>query len=223
MASQQDTGPATPAAPGCAGPTRREAELLEAALSVLQDHGFDRFTVDEVAARAKASKTTLYRRWPSKSELVVAAFTHGVLRVQVAIDTGSLRGDLIELGDLVVDQVNEHGATIGAIVNELRHGEGLRDAYTSEFMGERRRLMVALLDRAVERGEIGAHAVSEELWDLLPVYLASRAIFPGRPPSRETVVALVDEVLLPALRRPDVNDPGPQGGSGVLSRERGSG
>lgn len=209
MVPPQVAAPATPAAPACATPTKREAELLDAALSVLQERGFDRFTVDEVAARAKASKTTLYRRWPSKPELVLAAFTHGVLDIQVGIDTGSLRGDLIALGNLVVHQTTEHAATIGAVMNELRHGAGLRDAFLSEFLHERRRLMVGVLERAVARGEIGAHAVSDELWDLLPTYLASRAVFPGRAPDEETVLALVDDVLLPSLRRPDANDPGP--------------
>lgn len=188
---------------GCARHTPREAELLEAALAVLQDNGFDRFTVDEVAARARASKTTLYRRWPSKSELVVAAFSHGVLQVERDIDTGSLRGDLIVLGRLIVAQVRDHGGTIAAIMNEVRHGCGLREAFEEEFLHARRRLVIGVLERAVERGEIGAHAISEELWDLLPTYLVFRGLSPGRPaPDEATVVALVDEVLLPSLRRP---------------------
>jgi AcrR family transcriptional regulator len=52
----------------------REAELLAVTLELLQEHGYDRLTVDAVATTARASKATIYRRWPTKAELVLAAF-----------------------------------------------------------------------------------------------------------------------------------------------------
>ena len=57
---------------GLLGPslTPREAELLTVTLQVLDETGYDKLTVDQVVARAHASKTTVYRRWPSKAELV---------------------------------------------------------------------------------------------------------------------------------------------------------
>lgn len=55
----------------------REVELLDVTLQLLQENGYDRLTVDAVAATARASKATVYRRWPSKAELVLAAFTEG--------------------------------------------------------------------------------------------------------------------------------------------------
>ena len=57
--------------------TTREAELLAVTLQQLQQHGYDRLTVDAVAAAARASKATVYRRWPSKADLVLAAFIEG--------------------------------------------------------------------------------------------------------------------------------------------------
>ncbi len=62
------------AEPGQSCWTEREAELLTVTLRLLQSHGYDRLTVDAVAAEAKASKATVYRRWPSKADLVLAAF-----------------------------------------------------------------------------------------------------------------------------------------------------
>jgi hypothetical protein len=53
----------------------------------------------------------------------------------------------------------------------------------------------------VLRGEIDAAAVSDELWDLLPGYLIFRSIMPNRPPTKQTVEALVDEVIIPSLTR----------------------
>ncbi|MDT5015571.1 MAG: hypothetical protein QOD39_1731, partial [Mycobacterium sp.] len=49
--------------------------------------------------------------------------------------------------------------------------------------------------------EIDEPSVSDELWDLLPGYLTSRSIIPGRPPTRRTVKAVVDEVIIPSLTR----------------------
>src|SRR6476620_6548371 len=76
----------------------RECELLAVTLELLQEHGYDRLTLDAVATTAHASKATLYRRWPTKSELVLAAFVEGSRQVAVDPDTGSLRDDLLRLG-----------------------------------------------------------------------------------------------------------------------------
>ena len=74
----------------------REAEILDAAVEILIEHGYDRLTMDAVALRAKASKATLYRRWTSKQTLVVDAVIRSKKSVDPAeVDTGSLRGDLI--------------------------------------------------------------------------------------------------------------------------------
>src|ERR1700752_4435539 len=82
----------------------REAEFLEVTLRLLQEHGYDGLTVDAVAVTARASKATVYRRWPSKAELVLAAFIEGVRQVAVQPDTGTLRGDLIQLGEVIIQQ-----------------------------------------------------------------------------------------------------------------------
>ena len=74
----------------------REQELLEAAIDVLRDVGYDRLTFDAVAAAARASKATLYRRWPHKSDLVIDALALFIgCPADQDPDTGSLRGDLI--------------------------------------------------------------------------------------------------------------------------------
>src|ERR1700735_1782862 len=94
-------GPMTQTADHCTEPSPwspREAELLAVTLRLLQEHGYDQLTVDAVASAAHASKATVYRRWPSKAELVLAAFIEGVRQVAVAPNTGTLRGDLISLG-----------------------------------------------------------------------------------------------------------------------------
>ena len=58
-----------------------------------------------------------------------------------------------------------------------------------------------VFEQAVDRGEIDAAAISEELWDVMPGYLIFRSIVSLRPPSRRTVQSLVDDVVIPSLTR----------------------
>ena len=71
----------------------REHEILAATLEILTEVGFDKLTMDAVAARAKASKATLYRRWENKASLVIEAL-HSSKEEPPLPDTGTLRGDL---------------------------------------------------------------------------------------------------------------------------------
>jgi AcrR family transcriptional regulator len=179
----------------------REAELLAVTLQLLQEHGYDRLTVDAVAAAARASKATVYRRWPSKAELVLAAFTEGVRQVAVVPNTGSLRGDLLALGEICCQQATEHANTIRAVMVEASRHPALNEAMQHQFIDQRKALMRHVLAQAVERGEITESAVTDELWDLLPGYLIFRGITSNDPPTRRTVKALVDNFLIPGLTR----------------------
>ncbi len=181
--------------------TPRETELLEVTLQLLQEHGYDRLTLDAVAARARASKATVYRRWPSKAELVLAAFIEGCRQNAVHPDTGTLRGDLLRLGHAVSQQTHEQAGIIRAVLVEISRHPALHDAMQSEFLDQRKALLQEVLRDAVARGEIDAAAMSDELWDLLPGYLIFRSIMPNRPPTAQTVEALVDEVIIPSLTR----------------------
>jgi AcrR family transcriptional regulator len=179
----------------------RETELLEVTLRLLQQHGYDRLTVDAVAAAARASKATVYRRWPSKAELVLAAFIEGIRQVAVPPDTGTLRGDLLRVGELVCQQVRQHSGTVRAVLVEVSRNPALSDAMQHQFVEQRKALIHHILQQAVDRDEIDAAVISDELWDVLPGYLVFRCIIPGRPPTRHTVKALVDDVIIPSLTR----------------------
>ncbi|MDT5014169.1 MAG: hypothetical protein QOD39_329, partial [Mycobacterium sp.] len=132
----------------------RETELLAVTLRLLQEHGYDRLTLDSVAATARASKATVYRRWPSKAELVVAAFIEGTRHTADAPDTGTLRGDLLRFGELVCQHGRRHAATMRAVLVEVSRNPALNDAMQHEFLDQRKALIHCILARAVERGEI---------------------------------------------------------------------
>jgi AcrR family transcriptional regulator len=179
----------------------RETELLEVTLRLLQEHGYDQLTVDAVASAARASKSTVYRRWPSKAELVLAAFIEGVRQVAVPPNTGTLRDDLINLGEVCGEHGRQHASTIRAVMVEVSRHPALNDALQEQFLKQRKAMIQHVLQQAVDRGEITKDAITDELWDLLPGYLIFRSIMPGRPPTRRTVQLLVDQFLVPGLTR----------------------
>lgn len=181
--------------------TPREAELLAVTLRLLQEHGYDRLSLEDVATEAKASKATLYRRWPSKAELVLAAFIEGTRAKDAVPQTGSLREDLLTIGAQVCEHVAEQASTMRAVLNEIARSPALTEAFRTEFIDERRRTLMAVLHNAAERGEIDLAAINDEIWDVLPGYLVFRTLLPVALPTQATVRALVDEVMMPSLLR----------------------
>ena len=119
----------------------REAELLAVTLELLQEHGYDRLTVDAVATTARASKATIYRRWPTKAELVLAAFVEGTRQVAVDPDTGTLRDDLLQLGESICAHVSTHASTIRAVLVEVSRSAELDAIMQEQFLDQRKALM----------------------------------------------------------------------------------
>lgn len=180
----------------------RESELLAVTLRLLQQQGYDGLTLDAVAATARASKATVYRRWPTKAELVLAAFVEGVRQVAIAPETGTLRGDLLQLGEVICDHARAHASTMRAVLVEVSRNPALNDVLQHQFLDQRKALFEDLFKQAVDRGEIEAAAITEDLWDVMPGYLIFRSIWSPRTPTRRTVQALVDDVMIPSLTRP---------------------
>src|ERR1700712_761701 len=165
----------------------REAELLAVTLQLLQEHGYDRLSLEAVATTARASKATLYRRWPTKAELVLAAFVEGTRQVAVDPDTGTLRGDLLQLAEQICAHVSIHASTIRAVLVETSRSAQLEAMMQEQFLDQRKALMSRVLARAVNRGEIQASAITEDLWDVLPGYLIYRSVLTGNPPARQAI------------------------------------
>ncbi|MGN6742060.1 MAG: TetR/AcrR family transcriptional regulator, partial [Amnibacterium sp.] len=141
--------------PGRKRDETRDPEILAAAIDVLAEVGYERMTVDMVAARAKAGKATLYRRWPSKAELVVEAVgCMGGDGVRAAPDTGTLRGDLVALLSprTVVDADRKLRVLLG-LASVIVHSPDLAESIREAFLEPRATMTRVLLQRAVDRGE----------------------------------------------------------------------
>jgi AcrR family transcriptional regulator len=182
--------------------TSREKELLAVTLQVLSETGYDKLTVDQVVARAHASKTTVYRRWPTKADLVRAAFahrTHG--EFAIPLDTGTLRGDLLALAEMIARVADEYGRVIAGILAAGERSPRLRELLAKDLYDQRRDQVEGVLRRAATRGEIARQAISDDLWDVLPAYILFRTLLDERPVPPATLRALIDDVLLPRLTR----------------------
>ncbi len=177
----------------------REQEILDATLTVLAEAGYDRLTMDAVAAEAKASKATLYRRWSSKPELVVdAVCSHK--EHPPAPDTGSLRGDLIAahcgmggLGDPRATAVQ------AAVVTAMARDEDFATTYRREFLAPKQAASRAIFERARARGEIRDDVDLDILVPALPGIVLHRIFLLGDAATPELITRVIDQVILPAV------------------------
>ena len=172
-------------------------EILAVTLKLLQEQGFERLTVGDVAAAARASKATLYRRWKTKGELVLASVCAGFGPVAPA-ETGTLRGDLLQCGQVICDHMRAHAGTIRAVLAEVAHSDALTLVLQQRLLDEPIAAMERILERAAERGEIADVVVAKEVRDVFSGYLTFRAALSVRTPDFSTVRTLVDDVVLPA-------------------------
>jgi len=180
----------------------REEEILTAALTLLSDVGYDRLTMDAVAAASHASKATLYRRWSTKADLVVEAVSRrSCMPSPDDVDTGSLRGDLLAMSCGVgglTDRVPM--AVMSSLVTALHREPDLMEAFHRRFLAPRLELTHRLFARAAARGELAEGADTELLATVLPAMVIHRTFIFGVPPERDYVERVVDEVVLPACR-----------------------
>jgi AcrR family transcriptional regulator len=180
----------------------RDADILQAAIEILAEEGFDGMTIDMVATRAKAGKATLYRRWPSKAELVLDAIgcmKAADLSPDKLPDTGTLRGDLVGMIKPHTAEDSERRLRVMAGVAALLTREPeLTEAANAVLMSPRIAAIRVLLDRARVRGEIRADADLDALARLLPALAAFRGLVERKPIDREYQISVIDGILLPA-------------------------
>lgn len=183
----------------------RDPEILQAAIDVLAETGYDRMTIEMVATRAKAGKATLYRRWASKSDLVIDAVAcmkaaPGPGSTASLPDTGTLRGDLVAMIRPHSIQDNEKKLKVMAgIVSLLAHSPELAAAVNTAIVEPRVEINRRLLQRAIDRGEIAADVDVEGLALISPSMVAYRTLIMKQPVDRAFLLGLIDGVVLPAV------------------------
>jgi len=179
-----------------------EDALLTAAWEVLTTDGYGGFTMEAVAGRARTSTPVLYRRWPDRRELALAAIRHQSDRDPVLTpDTGSLRGDLVAY----LRDASSKRAAVAAVLS-LRMAEFFDETrWTPQQVREqmlRGRVSVTdeIFDRAVARGEADPARLTARVKAVGFDLLRNELVLTQRPVPRKVIEEIVDDIVLPLVR-----------------------
>jgi AcrR family transcriptional regulator len=201
-------GPAAGAVDHRKGPRRRgevlDTAILEATLAELAEVGYARLAMGRIAARAHTSKASVYKRWPNRAELVVAALQHGLPAEPDPVpDTGSLREDVLALlrrGAGLLDGLfgeAVRGLMVETLTDPERTARMRADMFTS-----RDNLMREILERAAARGDIPVTAITPRRIRFAPVLVDHHFLIYGAPIPDDVLRGIVDDLLLPLLTSP---------------------
>jgi AcrR family transcriptional regulator len=182
----------------------RERDIYDTVLTLLREVGYDALTMDDVAARAKASKATIYRRWQGKLQLVAAALRHDAPDDSDVLDTGSLVSDLHEIARRANGAARrEELDLLRALSHATCAYPELADAVYEYKIKPELETMRAIVDRAIDRGEVAAdNAALAFLPHLISGATLARPVLERTEADAEFLNRYVDTVVLPALLRP---------------------
>jgi len=176
--------------------------IRAAALKVLADVGYRGLTMDEVALVAGVSKATIYRRWPSKVDLLVNVIDTASDENLVRVDTGSLREDLIALlGGLADILAGPGGGASRAALGVIDADPVLADAYRRGPLARWDAVFREAFDRAAARGEVPEGSADTLSAEAGAGILVQRWLIGGEDVRGDLVVRVVDEVMMPLLTR----------------------
>lgn len=180
----------------------RDAVILDAALTVLAEHGYEGMTIDMVAAEAGMARATVYRRWVTKADLVLEAvsrMSHSDVDLAQLPDTGTLRGDMTAMILPLDDRQQQvRIQAMAGLLSLAKADQRLAEAATGAGIGPWIKASRILMQRAVDRGEYPPADI-DTLAEIIPMMCVSRAV-QRLPITREFSLALIDGVIIPALR-----------------------
>ena len=201
--------PAGPALHGSRGPgrprdARHDRAILAATLGILQEQGYRGLTIEGVGHRAGVGRPTIYRRWPSKPALVVAALVHSTRLAVPVIDTGSLRRDLIAVQRHQVELMNspDNRRVTAGLIADLATDPELAETYVSQYLAPRRATVWQVLQRGVDRGELDRDVDFAFAYDLLVGPLFMRAVVWGQRLAPDAAEKTTDVILAAFAARP---------------------
>lgn len=179
----------------------RDQAILQAAVELLAEVGYDSMSIESIANRARVSKATIYRRWPGKAELVVDALrSRHEPQTAEPEDTGSLRGDLLAAVNNMLEQIaGMDGALICGMATAVRADAQLGQMLLADKRAYSEGLAGLILSRAQARGELATDAGPGPILKVAPGVALFRQMT-GEPLDQEFAAYLVDDVVIPLLR-----------------------
>jgi AcrR family transcriptional regulator len=179
----------------------REQAILDAAIDLVAEIGYDAMSIEAVATRAKSSKATIYRRWPGKAELVAEAMRRRSEPVLEDLpDSGSLRGDLLTLVQRMFDGMNGvDGGLMCGLAVAVRNDAEFGRLMSSHLHEQKLRTVASIIARAEARGELPPGVDPSLVLQVAPGVALFHSIS-GEPLDAAFAEHLVDRVLIPLLR-----------------------
>jgi AcrR family transcriptional regulator len=175
-----------------------DAAVLEATLAVLDETGYGRLTIEEVARRAEATKPAIYRRWPTRQHLALAALATRLGDSPVP-DTGCTLCDLDEGIRVFLAAFRQiRPGVLGTLFADCAAVPELRDAFLATLFEPPRAAVGQMLERAVTRGDLRADVDRGLVLDMLSSLVHYRALF-GHAPTSDDEVARAVEALLSGI------------------------
>jgi AcrR family transcriptional regulator len=179
--------------PGRPRSIKSHQAMLQATLELLAEVGFDVMSIDAIAARAGVGKTTIYRRYASKEELVADAIES--VREEIVIpNTGNLQGDIDALiqnaAQITLSPLGRQ--TVAMIISSASSNAQFAQIYWTRYLQPRRRTFAIVLQRAKARNEIPADLDSDLVFDAMSAIMLYALIF---QPTSESWTAYVHRAL----------------------------
>ncbi len=171
--------------------------VLTAAIELVAEAGFYQFSMDELATRSGVAKSTIYRRWNSRAQLIIDALHHGVTPLNL-VDTGTLTGDLLAFAGEVRERF-VRGAlpdVLPQLVGAAATDTEVRTALEA-YVDHRRQPIVVIVDRAIGRGELRADVDLDLLVDLINGPILYRKLLSHEPIDDQFLQRLVEAVATP--------------------------
>jgi AcrR family transcriptional regulator len=192
-------------------PQRKRGTALEdairaAAYAELTEVGYTAFSVEAVAARARAGKASIYRRWSSKNDLVMDALC-AVLPTAEACGIGMDLDDSVTTFDALRNVAHAiagvitspAGDAMRTIKCEAAADPDLARLIDERFQAPRRAALLGLLRRGVERGEVRPGAATQLVADVVPAVLTHRVILQREPLTEADITAMIEQVFIPLI------------------------
>lgn len=184
------------------GRRRRGETLHRAILAATRDElaevGYAELTMERVAARARTGKTSLYRRWPSRAELVIDAIAADLPARDELPDTGDLRGDILALLRRIADRLaGPHGEAVRGLMAEALRDPSWASKAHNRIIDSPTRLILEILRRGAVRGHVRPQALTPWVATVGPSLVREHFLIHGAPIPDQVLAEITDQILLP--------------------------
>jgi AcrR family transcriptional regulator len=175
-----------------------ESAIFDAVLAELAEVGYGGLSMEGIAARARTAKSSLYRRWSSLEDVVIAAVESDFPDPHDFPHTGDLRGELTAVFRQMADLLaGSPGRATTAIIGG--RSPRLHELLNEKILDPRIRRTEAIFERAAERGEIPASAVTELTAGAGSAIICFLCLMRGRRLTDAEIESIIDRIVLPAV------------------------